>query len=298
MTNSSDMENMAQALEKSGEYRVLRKLAPRKYEGKFVQDQNTRLGMFLDLETTGLDASKNEIIEFGIVPFVYTVDGKVLGTLEPFGGLREPSEPIPPEITELTGITAEMVKGKTISPEEVASFVAPASLIIAHNANFDRKFAEAFSPVFSTKPWACSMQDVDWMAEGFEGRKLGYLGMQAGFWFDGHRAVDDCNAGIAILDYKLPVSGKLAMSCLLENSRRNYCRVWAKNAPYDLKDNLRKRGYRWNDGTDGNHKSWFKEIPEADVPAEIAFLEAEIFTRSVDLPVTKITPWDRFSNRC
>lgn len=74
------------------------------------------------------------------------------------------------------------------------------------------------------------MQDVDWAAEGYEGRKLSYLGMQAGFWFDGHRAADDCQAGIAILDRVLPVSGRPALAALLENARQIRCRIWAENA--------------------------------------------------------------------
>lgn len=291
------MEHMATTLEGTGRYRVLRPLAPRVL-AEYPPDAGTRLGMFLDLETTGLSAVKDEIIEFGIVPFVYTLDGQILGSLEPFSRLREPSRPIPPQITALTGITPAMVAGQSVTPEEVASFVAPASLIIAHNADFDRKFAERFTPAFTTKPWACSMKDVDWAAEGFEGRKLSYLGMQAGFWFDGHRAVDDCQAGIAILDRVLPVSGQPALAALLENARQVRCRIWAENAPYEFKDQLRQRGYRWNDGTDGNPRAWSISLPEAEVEAELAYLKAEVFARPVDLPVTRITPWDRFSTRC
>ncbi|MGS0648239.1 3'-5' exonuclease [Komagataeibacter melomenusus] len=291
------MEHMATTLEGTGRYRVLRPLAPRVL-AEYPPEAGTRLGMFLDLETTGLSAVKDEIIEFGIVPFVYTLDGRILGSLEPFSRLREPTRPIPPQITALTGITPAMVAGQSVTPEEVASFVAPASLIIAHNADFDRKFAERFTPAFTTKPWACSMKDVDWAAEGFEGRKLSYLGMQAGFWFDGHRAVDDCQAGIAILDRVLPVSGQPALAALLENARQVRCRIWAENAPYEFKDQLRQRGYRWNDGTDGNPRAWSISLPQAEVEAELAFLHAEVFARPVELPVTRITPWDRFSTRC
>lgn len=295
------MERMARTLEGSGRYRILRPLAPRvlaDYPAEDGAQGGTRLGMFLDLETTGLSAAKDEIIEFGIVPFVYTLEGEILGTLEPFSRLREPSCPIPPQITALTGITPEIVAGQSVTADEVAQFVAPASLIIAHNASFDRKFAERFSTVFTTKPWACSMQDVDWAAEGYEGRKLSYLGMQAGFWFDGHRAADDCQAGIAILDRVLPVSGRPALAALLENARQIRCRIWAENAPYEYKDTLRQRGYRWNDGTDGNPRAWSISLAESAVEAELAFLSAEVYGRPVELPVTRITPWDRFSTRC
>jgi hypothetical protein len=38
---------------------------------------------------------------------------------------------------------------------EVTHFVAPASLVVAHNAAFDRKFLERFCETFNTKAWAC-----------------------------------------------------------------------------------------------------------------------------------------------
>ncbi|OUI94695.1 DNA polymerase III subunit epsilon, partial [Acetobacter orientalis] len=161
------MEDQARTLEATDAYRVLRRIAPLPLETQVPRDQ-TRMGIFLDLETTGLDPACHEIIEFGMVPFVYTLDGHILGTLLAFNRLREPSHPIPPDITALTGITQEMVAGKTIAPEEVAQFAAQAALIVAHNARFDRLFAERFWEGFSTLPWACSMEDVPWQAEGYE----------------------------------------------------------------------------------------------------------------------------------
>ena len=101
-----------------------------------------------------------------------------------------------PEITAITGITNEMVAGQIIDPAEVAKFAAPASLVIAHNAAFDRRFLERFSDVFSTKPWACSLSQIDWAAEGFEGTKLAYLAQAAGFFYDRHRAMHDCLATV------------------------------------------------------------------------------------------------------
>src|SRR3546814_6464352 len=69
----------------------------------------------------------------------------------------------------ITSIADEMVAGRKIDAEEVASFANGAALVIAHNAAFDRRFAERLSDVFITKPWACSMTQVDWANEGHEG---------------------------------------------------------------------------------------------------------------------------------
>jgi DNA polymerase III subunit epsilon len=61
-----------------------------------------------------------------------------------------------------------------------------------------------------------------------------------------------------------------------------------------MKDNLKKRGYRWNDGTNGQPKSWFIEIAEDACEAEMKFLRQEIYRRSVQLFTQRITAFERF----
>ena len=136
-----DYEAMAAALEATGDYRILRRLQHR--QQLLPNDGSpTRLGIFLDLETTGLDPVKSEIIEIAMLPFIYSLDGRIFEVKEPFQGLRQPSTQIPPEITRLTGITDEMVAGKSIDLGEVSAFASGAAIIVAHNAGFDRRFAE------------------------------------------------------------------------------------------------------------------------------------------------------------
>jgi DNA polymerase-3 subunit epsilon len=288
---------MAAALEATGDYRVLRRLQPRSVVTPLPPGTKTWLGIMLDTETTGLDPARDEIIELAMLPFIYGRDGTIYDIREPFQGLREPSKPIPPEVTALTGITDEMVAGHSIDPDEVAAFAAPASLVIAHNAGFDRRFMERFSDVFTTKAWACSQTQVPWAEEGFEGTKLGYLLAGCGFFHGAHRAVDDCRAAVEILAHPLPKSGAPAMSKLLEAARTATCRVWADGAPFGLKDALKARGYKWNDGSDGRLKAWFTDVVDGKLDAELAYLRAEIYQREVDVPVTRIEAYDRFSER-
>jgi DNA polymerase-3 subunit epsilon len=292
-----EYEKMAVTLEATGDYRILRRLRPR----RVIQEQDgtpTRLGIYLDLETTGLDAGKDEIIEMAMVPFVYGLDGRIFEVREAFQALRQPSEPIHPDITKLTGITDEMVAGKTIDPKDVAAFAAPADMVVAHNAAFDRKFAEKFCDVFTTKPWACSMSQVDWAGEGFDGVKLGYLLAGCGLFHGAHRAADDCLAGIEVFARPLPVSGVPAMTKLLESARQATCRIWAEGAPFDFKDTLKARGYRWSDGNDGRPKAWYIDVVEPKLDGEMAYLRADIYQRDVNLTVVRITAHDRFSVRC
>jgi DNA polymerase III subunit epsilon len=249
------------------------------------------------LSSTGLDPQRDEIIELAMTPFTYGLDGAVFSVEESFQGLRQPSEPISPEITAITGITSEMVAGKVIDFAEVARFAAPASLVIAHNAAFDRRFLERFSDVFSTKPWACSFSQIDWAAEGFEGAKLGYLAQAAGFFYDRHRAMNDCLAAIELLAMRLPRSGVTGLSLLLDGARTAAWRIWAENSPFDLKDVLKARGYRWNGDPGPQPRAWYIDVPEVQCEAELRFLRTEIYRYEADLPIRRIDAFDRFSDR-
>ena len=169
-----DDEAMVRHLEKSGNYRVLRRLVPRAVVGA-PRPGFPRLGVIVDTETTGLDHRKDEIIEIGAVAFTFDDAGTIGDVTGVYGGLKQPLKPIPREITRLTGITDEMVAGQVIDMARLRSLIGPADLVIAHNASFDRPFCEAFSGMFSDKAWACSVSEIDWAARGFEGTKLGYL---------------------------------------------------------------------------------------------------------------------------
>ena len=115
---NEELESLASRLEESGDYRVLRRLKERDLFS--VDDGNQkRIGLILDVETTGLDPTRDEIIELAMLKFDYGSDGSVFRVLDQFSRLREPTVAIPIEITKLTGITSEMVAGKTITQDEI-----------------------------------------------------------------------------------------------------------------------------------------------------------------------------------
>lgn len=92
-----------------------------------------------------------------------------------------------------------MVAGKAIDLAAVSAFVNDAVLLIAHEARFDRPFCERLFPEFADKYWACSNTQVDWAARGHRGTKLTYLLNDFGYFYDGHRALDDCYAVLEVL---------------------------------------------------------------------------------------------------
>jgi DNA polymerase-3 subunit epsilon len=286
-------EDMARTLEESGNYRILRKLAPRSIAT--VRRQGfPQLGVILDTETTGLSHRSDEIIEIGAVAFTFSDDGAIGDIVGIYGGLQQPSRPIPPEITRLTGITDAMVEGQVIDIQMLNALIEPADLIIAHNAGFDRPFCEAFSKIFAGKAWACSVSEIDWSARGFEGTKLGYLVGQAGYFHEGHRAVDDCHALLEILDREQG-DGESPFAELYRASQRSRIRIFAEHSPFEMKDHLKARGYRWSDGSDGRLKSWWIEIDEESLDDELSYLRAEIYRwAEAEPPILRLTAFDRF----
>jgi DNA polymerase-3 subunit epsilon len=289
------LEAMARQLEASGRYRLLRRfetcaLAP------IANAALLKDGLYVDTETTGTDAARDEVIELAMVPFKYDAEGRICAVGEAFVALREPKVPISEEITRITGITNDMVAGQSIDPNDVAAFITQAAVVVAHNAQFDRRFVERLYEGFKLKGWACSMSQVDWKGEGFEGTKLSYLAGQCGFFFDGHRAQNDSLAGLEILGRPLK-SGRTALAHMLETARKPSWRIWAERSPFEQKDRLKARGYRWNGEEGPTPKAWYIDVDDADRQAELDYLAQEIYGYDPGLTPRRITAFERFSDR-
>lgn len=289
------LERLAQMLEATGDFRVLRRLRP-----PVCTTSHRPLGkraVFIDVETTGLNFPQDTVIELAMLPFDYDADGQILSIGEPFQGFRDPGVPICPEVSALTGITDAMVAETSIDPQLVESIVREAAIVIAHNSRFDRPFCEHLWPIFASKPWACTWQEVEWKAEGFGGSRLGDIAAGYGF-FDSHRAASDCFAGVEILSRELPKTDRSALAVLLESARQTRWRVWAEGAPFASRSVLKKRGYRWHAGDDGRPRAWFVDVTESQWPLEMQFLKCDVYRSNlVDIPAYPVTAYDRYSMR-
>ena len=288
----SDHESAARLLDAHDDYRVLRRLQPRPVDPAYRPGPGESIALLVDVETTGLDHRRDEVIELGMVAFVHDAEGRIGPVVGVFSMLHEPTVEISAEITRLTGITAEMVAGQAIDMEVVRALLEPAEIVIAHNAKFDRAFCERLDDAFRHKAWACSVDEVPWAGIGFEGAKLGYLVNGCGWFHYGHRAVDDCHALLEVLAHK--IGGGSGFVHLLGSSARTRVRVWAEHAPFDMKDVLKRRGYRWFGGGDGQPKAWWTEVDEDDLAAELRFLEREVYLREVELRRDVLTAYERY----
>lgn len=112
----------------------------------------------VDVETTGLSAGVDEIIEIGAVK----IENGVLK--ERYRSFLKPLHALPTRITELTGITGEMLRNARTAEEVLPEFLAFAGMfpLLGHNLPFDYSFLKA----------ACEKQKLSFERKGIDTLRL------------------------------------------------------------------------------------------------------------------------------
>ena len=269
-----DPEACARVLEAHPDYRVLRRLVPTL---RFEHEPQgpTRRVLILDTETTGFDLNKERIIELAMVAVdVCTVTGLPCGPVTVFDELEDPGKPISAEIEKLTGITNDMVKGERINDGRVAEMLVGIDLVVAHNAGFDRPFVESRFDGFEQLPWACSVNDIDWKAAGQSSAKLEILALRLGWFYEAHRAEADCHALLKVLCSEPEAGQGTGLARLLAATAESSYRLSATGAPFESKDLLKSRGYRWNNEV----RVWATRLRgDEALQAELTWLQSSVY---------------------
>ena len=277
-----------------GNMRILRELDVVEGPTGEGEPEGRHVGIAIDIETTGLDRTRCAIIELAMRRFRFDDDGVITAIGQPYCWLEDPGEHLPPDIVELTGLTDADLVGERIDDATATRLLRSASLVVAHHSRFDRPWVEQRLKDARGLPWACSMEQIDWRTHGFEGRSLGFLLMQAGYFHDGHRAATDVDALIQLLRHGFD-DGRTALFCLIDRAARPSWIFSAKGAAYALKDVLRARGYRWNPDS----KCWWREVPDEERAVEEFWLAEHVYDgaahpRASGPDITQVTPRTRF----
>ena len=297
----------------TGDVRILRRFQAPDYR-PITGGAGTRLGLVVDVETTGLrpgpafgdafatDDAPDEIIELAAVPFTYgPEDGAVVAVHEPYKGLRQPSKAIPETVKRITGLDDETVRGHAISREDIEAVVplGAVDLVLSHNARFDRSFLCAFEPLaasFADKPWACTIDDAEWFGGGIGSAKLEFLAaMGFGLFYPPHRAEVDCLVLVEILGRTFPGSDETVLARILRSARRGRHRVRAIGAPFVAKDRLKARGYRWDVGGPGRPKCWYTDVVDEDAAAAERTFLVGLGTPLADVHTIRLNASTRFA---
>ncbi|MEN9843782.1 MAG: hypothetical protein RLZZ612_1611 [Pseudomonadota bacterium] len=288
-------EHMAFALEQHPDYKVLRRLKPRMHFPAAAQGPCATV-LLLDTETTGLEANRERIIELALLRVQVDLStGQPVGDVQLYDGVEDPGRPIPPAITQLTGITDTQVCGQRLNEAEVARLLDGVDVVIAHNASFDRPFVETRFPAFAHAAWACSWTDVDWKSAGHSSAKLAHLAASSGWFYEAHRAEADCHALLAVLAQKHPTQTGSYLNCLWAAGQQRHHKLYATGAPFESKDVLKTRGYRW----DGLQKVWQQTLrSDAALEAELSWLADTVYLgQTARVRVETLDARHRYSTR-
>jgi len=262
---------------------------------KYIEENkdNILTGVVLDTETTGLDKNNDVVIEIGLRKFNFNkLDGKLCSVEEGYSEFSDPGRKISDKITRLTGITNEDVAGKSINIEKVSSILSASDIIIAHNAAFDRPFIDNLIPVSRKKLWACSFANISWEDYGFTSAKLEMLSFFHGFFCDAHRALEDSDALLYLLSNNVPDKNYTYLKEIWENAHKPRVYVNAVQAPFESKDFLKFRNYKW----DRYERFWYKIIYREDLEAEKNWLERVVYKGRFRGDVKEISLIDNFKN--
>ena len=242
-----------------------------------------KVGVAIDTETTGV-GDDDEVIELVMTPFFFNSSGRIGKVLAPIRMLNEPTREISEKITKITGLTRADVAGHRIDPSVVSGVLSRAKVVVAHNAKFDRKHLSRY--VDENAVWLCSRSDVDWDEIGISSTKLDYLAYCFGFYYEAHRATDDVAALIHLIAQVHPARDHTVLAEMFSRGLRPQVVVEAYGSPFETKDALRERGYRW----DAEKKVWQTTISADDLAAEQDWLTEVVYGNTSQKPAVRQVP--------
>ena len=182
----------------------------------------------LDIETTGLEPSRDEIIEIALVRFGAEGETAALQTL------INPGRPIPAHITELTGISDQNV---TTAPplsavrERLARFVGD-STVVGHNIRFDLGFLHRHG-LLSRHPYIDTIELA--MILMPEQQRYGLSSLAQSLELDAgsrHRALDDARTTVSLMRALQERADQLPLSTLQPINRAAQAHDWPLKAVF------------------------------------------------------------------
>lgn len=219
--------------------------------------------LFLDVETTGTDPEKDEIIEIGMI--LYWLEGRTV--LQRFSTLL-PVDSNP--AVHINGISVEATQRmRVVIPEvlgaNLGTLFHATDYIVAHNADFDRKFMSEFHPALDGT-WICTLHDFDWPTESRH-HDLASIAIAHGLTVDGsdlHRAMADCELLRRLFD-RIPDLEARIQDALKPRA------VFRAIVSYDDRMLAKDAGFTWDTPT----KRWLKRL-KIDAPRDFPFVVQQV----------------------
>lgn len=196
----------------------------------------------LDVETTGLDAASNRIIELAMVPFN-------MPHQKAFCSLFCVGEALSPEITNITGINDDMLKGQPSFREmadQVVAMFKQVPFVVAYNAKFDRPFLESemarINRALPEIPWVDPFVFICELDRFKRGKKLADSARRWGVHLENaHRATDDARAAGELM---LKLADKINLPSL--ESLIDQQKIWFWHNAHNISDYKKSSAWEIN----------------------------------------------------
>jgi DNA polymerase III subunit epsilon len=269
---------------------------PRRLGTLKVTPEETMKVAFTDVETTGLDGNIHKIIELGVVlTEVCLKTGLVIKGLDVFESYNDPEEQISERITKINNINNDMVKGIKIDWSEKGKafgILNSAQMIVCHNTKFDRSFLVKQMPMLTKKVWGCSQSQIDWLEDGMEKNNLIILCMAHGFYYDAHKALDDCLATTVLMRCKSR-DGRFYLKHIMDDLKKPKTKVIVRGNDYNQKELWKEEGFAWD--FDKQAQVAFFDGPADEVEKEVVKDLEKKRLSFENIECVKITPAQRFA---
>jgi len=216
-----------------------------------------RRACILDTETTALDPAQAQCIEVAVC--LYDLEHaqpiSSFASLIRIDGNDEWGMPANPA-EHINGIKPAMLKDARPADEvwrAVKWMIASADVIVAHRAEFDRKFVPDFQ-----KPWACSKIDIQW-PDRARGDSLVQLALGLGLGVaSAHRAMADVDT-LARIFTRVAEKGHSLEAMLVRAMRPKV--KYVSLAPFEEREIVKSHGFLWEPSA----KEWYRFMPPEDV---------------------------------
>lgn len=283
-------EDLALALDRHHDFRVQQRLTGMNRRLPAGTHPDGMTGLALAIQCSGSDHRRHQIVELAVQRFRLDDRNRIVETGKRRTWLEEPATPISATSGRGTDLVDADLLGRAISEGEATSLLLDVDFIVAHGAESIRPFVERRLHFGTGRPWACSLSDMNWRDEGFDGCRLAELIAPMGWFYEAHRAEADVTALLHLLDHKLG-DGCTVAGRVLERARRPDWVVDVDDVPVSAKDVLEERGYRW----DPSRRAWSASIADEAVSDEIAWASMMLYSGRREPLARKVTWRERYA---
>lgn len=223
------------------------------------QGGSIRYAGILDTETTGTDPKVHKTIEVAVSLFDVKQAQVVASyaSLIRMDGNEEYGMPVnaAEAINKIPGAMLGNAPEAEVVWRCVRWLLAPADVIIAHRADFDKKFVPDLG-----RPWICSKVDMKWPNK-MRGDHLVHLALEMGLGVvSAHRAMADVDTLARILT-RVAERGHNLEAMLLHALRPKV--LYYAMAPYEEREIVKNHGFSWDPPVHG--KNWYRFMPPEDI---------------------------------